>query len=89
MKLRGRYLLKQVLPYESLQGEYEGQPFMKHINEVVAEKHDVRTKPWVGKHKHVMIWWELENGVAIGWNENPSRGWSFPVARMKKGMLRT
>jgi len=41
-------------------------------------------QPWPGKHVHVHVWWELENGYAVGWNENPSRGWSFPVVKMPK-----
>ena len=41
-------------------------------------------KPWPGSHKNVFVWWELETGHAIGWNENPSRGWSFPVIKLKK-----
>jgi len=36
-------------------------------------------KPWPGSQKDVHCWWELENGKAVGWNENPSKGWSFPV----------
>lgn len=36
-------------------------------------------KEWPGKQKDVHVWWELENGKAVGWNESPSRGWSFPV----------
>lgn len=34
---------------------------------------------WPGKHKNVFLWVELENGYAVGWNENPLKGWSFPV----------
>jgi len=36
-------------------------------------------KPWPGPQKDVHCWWELENGKAVGWNESPSKGWSFPV----------
>jgi hypothetical protein len=36
-------------------------------------------KPWPGPQKDVHCWWELESGKAVGWNENPSKGWSFPV----------
>lgn len=39
-------------------------------------------KKWPGKHKNVYFWVELENGYAVGWNENPSRGWSFPVIKL-------
>jgi hypothetical protein len=40
--------------------------------------------PWIGTHKNVFYWVELENGYAVGWNENPARGWSFPVVKMKE-----
>ena len=34
---------------------------------------------WPGKEKNVMHWWKLVDGRCVGWNENPARGWSFPV----------
>lgn len=39
--------------------------------------------PWPGKHKNVFNWCKLENGLAVGFNENPSKGWSFPVIKIK------
>jgi len=39
--------------------------------------------PWPGSHKNVRSWCILENGYAVGWNENPSRGWNFIVLKMK------
>ena len=36
-------------------------------------------------HKHIYNWCIVTNGEkkwAVGWNENPSRGWSFPVKRI-------
>lgn len=39
---------------------------------------------WIGTHKNVYYWVELENGNAVGWNENPDRGWSFPVVKMRE-----
>jgi hypothetical protein len=48
-------------------------------NEVTVEHKD----KWPGPQKYVSYWIEIGNGLAIGWNENPSRGWSFPVIRMK------
>lgn len=41
-------------------------------------------KKWIGIHKYVHNWVELENGYAVGMNENPSRGMTFPVVRIKK-----
>ncbi len=40
-------------------------------------------REWVGKEKNVLNWVVLSNGVAVGFNENPSRGWSFPVKKME------
>ena len=40
-------------------------------------------KRWPGVHKNVYCWVELENGKAVAWNENPSKGWSFPVIKLK------
>lgn len=37
---------------------------------------------WPGTHKNVFYWVELENGYAVGWNENPSKGYSFPIKKM-------
>ena len=39
---------------------------------------------WPGKHKNVMNWCVLSNGKAVGFNENPAVGWSFPVITYKK-----
>jgi hypothetical protein len=45
---------------------------------VILEKSTTEEK-WPGKEKNVSTFWVLENGLLVGWNENPSRGWSFPV----------
>lgn len=39
---------------------------------------------WPGPSKNVMYWVELKNGYAIGMNENPSLGLSFPVIKLRK-----
>lgn len=57
--------------------------------EVVQEFHSVPNnfgkpvKPWPGPSKNVYCWVVLANGKAVGWNENPSKGWSFPVVTFK------
>lgn len=40
--------------------------------------------PWstFGHHKNVYSWVLLKNGLAVGWNESPSRGWSFPSKKI-------
>ena len=37
-----------------------------------------------GTHKHVLNWVILENGYAVGFNENPSIGWSWPIKKLTK-----
>lgn len=39
-------------------------------------------KVYPGTHRNVFTWYELENGYGVGFNENPSRGWSFPVVKL-------
>lgn len=70
--------------------------FETEFNDVEAYKYkDVKVKeeffghtarPWIGNHKNVHYWCLLENGKAVGWNENPSKGSSFPVAVYKEYM---
>jgi len=80
--------LQDVMPHELVTCEYDDTRAykMKDIK-VVAEHGDPMDDDmvgWIGTHKHVFYWVELENGYAVGWNENPARGWSFPVVKMKK-----
>jgi hypothetical protein len=44
--------------------------------------HSGEYKAWPGKQKNVCCWWELENGMAVAWNENVASGWSFPVVKL-------
>lgn len=70
--------LVDVLPPEFTQGAYEDSPAMPWaFMDVIAEYHD--DPPWPGTHRYVHAWYVLANGKAVGWNENPKRGWSFPV----------
>lgn len=73
--------LKQALPPEFSRGEYELARAQRYADvEVVREFDGTKTtERWPGKHKHVYFWVSLVNGYAVGWNENPGRGWSFPV----------
>jgi hypothetical protein len=72
--------LKDCLPYEA----YDFPNVNKYADLEVVEKHQSFNKRWIGKHKNVHVWFVLENGYAIGWNENPAIGWGFPVERYKK-----
>lgn len=41
-------------------------------------------REWPGHQQNVHVWWELMDGSAVGWNENPTKGWSFPVLKPKE-----
>jgi hypothetical protein len=71
--------LKDVLPREAVQEKI----LKRHLPVAVKSENDGRKNPWPGKHKNVLSWWELSNGYAVGWNESPSRGWSFPTFKMQ------
>ncbi len=76
--------LRDALPREFFNGEYEDTRVMKKYLDVeVVKKHDGCEDAWIGKEKFVYVWWELANGYAVGMNENPSRGMSFPVKKMR------
>lgn len=77
--------LKDHLPHEFMGGEYTDTRAYTLRDVEVKEKHDgcARGHGWPGPQVHVMFWYELVNGLAVGFNENPGRGWSFPVIRMK------
>ena len=86
--------LKHAFP-ELIGIEYEDERAYKFRDVKVVKEHsrigvsggkivDIRYKKWIGTHKYVYNWVELENGYAVGMNENPSRGLSFPVVRIKK-----
>lgn len=77
--------LKDVLPYEFFD-EYMDTPAAKLLEQKVIKEYDGCIKKWIGNHKYVFVWWTLENGKAVGWNENPAIGWSFPVINIKKKM---
>ena len=89
--------LADALPYEFVGGEYHDTPAFKlkdvKVKRVVCghqivdgefvNTHDTFVR-WPGRHAYVFNWFILENGKAVGWNENPSRGWSFPVISYRK-----
>ena len=82
--------LKDWLPREFFV-EYMDTPTAKFLDEEVVM--DFRSfslkgelhhefKAWVGSHQNVYNWVVLKNGYAVGMNENPSRGMSFPIKRL-------
>lgn len=77
MKLRG------VLPQEFF-AEFMDTPAAGLLDEDVISEVDGTVVGWPGKHKNVYMWWKLANGKAVGWNENPGVGWSFPVTTYRR-----
>ncbi len=68
--------LGECAPYEFLQQFQDTRAYKYKDIEVLKQYDDIK---WPGKHKNVFRWWELANGKKVGWNENPAKGWSFPV----------
>jgi hypothetical protein len=73
--------LREVLPPEFLSGEYDDTRAFKMRDVFAIRTVDAREQPWPGSHKFVNYWYPLTNGYAVGWNENPQKGWSFPVIK--------
>lgn len=81
--------LREVMPkgLSIVGGEYEKTRAFTMLDEIVLAEHgnmfDQLKKDllWPGTQKNVHFWVELGNGFAVGWNENPTRGWSFPVIK--------
>lgn len=71
--------LKDVMPYEFRRDFTDTRAFMFKDVEVIEE----REQNWPGDHKNVYFWVKLANGYAVGWNENPAVGWSFPVIKLR------
>ena len=75
------------MPTELNTREYDDTKAYKMLDRYVLDDHGCPMEPienelcWPGSHKNVYFWVELDNGFAVGWNENPSRGWSFPVVK--------
>ena len=83
--------LKQVLPEQFLAGAYDDTPaYALRDAEVIARKlatgapcdsasKHVLFQTWPGPHEHVSDWFILDNGKAVGVNNDPEKGYSFPV----------
>jgi len=76
--------LSDVLPREFMGVEYTDTPARKYADIVVVAEHHSHIRRWIGPQRYVMTWYVLANGKAVGWNENPSRGWSFPVIKFEE-----
>ncbi len=82
--------LSEAMPYHFMSCEYDDVHARKFSDVEIVTKHTYDHTPggsglpWPGVHKNVFVWVELVNGYAVGWNENFSKGWSFPVMKIKK-----
>ena len=78
--------LRDCIPLEWVsEGEKRRAPFLRDNADVaVVREVDGCVEAWPGKHKNVLHWYVLANGYAVGWNESPSHGWSFPVVRLAR-----
>lgn len=76
--------LHAMLPPEFLTDSYERTPAYQLRDHDVIERHVVNEggKRWPGPQMYVNLWLKLANGKAVGWNENPQRGYSFPVVTL-------
>ena len=75
--------LINALPIEFADLLLEDRKTKKFADIKVVKEYDSRDKKWVGTHKNVTYWYELENGYAVGLNENPTRGLSIPIVKLK------
>lgn len=83
--------LKESMPYEFMRGEFDNCKAFNFKDIEVKEEHSSfslgtfhnKWIRWPGKEKNVHLWVELVNGYVVGFNENPARGWSFPVIKIK------
>jgi hypothetical protein len=79
--------LKDAMPHEFMGVEHADCAARKYADVVVVQQfvyHDkANWKPWPGTHQNVYQWVKLANGLCVGFNENPARGWSFPVTKYR------
>lgn len=75
--------LKDSMPYEFQSYTLDSCRAVKFMDIEVLEEFDGTEVGWIGLEKNVYKWVKLANGYAVGWNENPARGWSFPVKKIK------
>jgi len=76
--------LKDVLPHDHQ--VMDSERVSRYLDVIVLKAYNGTLVAFPSDHRNVFVWWELENGMAVGWNENMSLGWSFPV--VSKNMLK-
>ncbi len=85
---KAKVTLADHLPEEFLDGSYTFTEAYKYrdvrVLKIYSLSDEATWRTWPGPHKNVSFWVVLDNGKAVGWNENPGRGWSFPVFGYKE-----
>lgn len=91
-------MIKQVADchLELCAGEFDNAPAYKLKAEAVVmefcrynlDGYDTDFVPWLGTQKNVHYWVVTENRNAIGMNENPANGLSFPVIKLNQKRYR-
>lgn len=74
--------LRDVVPHEFFT-QFMDVPAAKYLDREVVETIEEYDPRFPFKHKNIYIWWILEGGYAVAWNENPAVGWSFPLKKMR------
>lgn len=89
-------LKEEILPFywDAIQPEDEVN---KYLNLDIVKKFSMFSYsdnlPWLswqefGTHKNVGFWYLLTNNIAVGLNENPSKGYWFVCAKLSEGMYK-
>lgn len=81
-KVTKRFRLRDVVPHEffaEFRNTRAATMLDVEVEQVYGLGDDEVWKSWPGPEKNVLNWWKLVDGRCVGWNENPARGWSFPV----------
>lgn len=80
-------LLKEWVPSEFTGGEYDAIPAARLSDAEVVAEFTWHQRLWAfTSHKNVMNWCIVQQAdryYAVGWNENPAVGWSFPMKRLR------
>lgn len=83
--------LREALSYKT-NDIYDTDRAYKHLDTEVVKEFSMSGEFWMswqefGHHKNVRNWYLLSTGYAVGFNENVSVGWGFPVIKLQKQMI--
>lgn len=92
MESKKRETLRNAIPASNLVSYFETNelPASRHFDTLVAVTYSSNgeygypSKRWPGQRKSVTIWWILESGYLIGFNESYSHGFGIEVVSASK-----